>query len=183
MKEIELISKRLRLRFINISDLEDIHILHSLPETDEYNTLGIPKNIEETRKIIAPWISDNHKKRPLHFTFAIEEKTTDQFIGLISLNLWKRKYQRGEIWYKLHKDHWGKGFAPEALRCLLDFCFDELKLHRLEAGCAIDNTASIRVLEKVGMNREGCKKKVLPLKSGWTDNFEYGILEENYVKG
>jgi len=56
------------------------------------------------------------------------------------------------------------------------FCFNELNLHRVEAGCAVDNIGSIKVLEKAGMQREGRKRATLPLVSGWSDNYEYGIL-------
>lgn len=62
---------------------------------------------------------------------------------------------------------------------MLEFGFTELNLHRIEAGCAVENTGSIRVLEKVGMIREGRKRKVLPLKNGWSDNFHYAILSSD----
>jgi hypothetical protein len=50
-------------------------------------------------------------------------------------------------------------------------------LHRIKAGCAVENIASIKVLEKVGMIREGRGRQLLPLKSSWSDNFQYAILE------
>lgn len=76
----------------------------------------------------------------------------------------------------------GKGFGTEALNLFLDFGFKNLKLHRITAGCAIDNIGSIKVLEKVGMKREGHARQSLPLKSGWSDNFEYAILETDKRK-
>ena len=53
-----------------------------------------------------------------------------------------------------------------------------MPLHRIEA-VAVTNTASIRVLEKAGMVREGRHRKILPLASGWTDNYSYAVLDEN----
>lgn len=174
---MELFSSRLKLRLIDNADLNAIHILHSLAETDEFNALGIPKNIGETSSIIAPWISANQEEEVQSYTFAIEESTTNQFIGLFGLKLGPKKYRRGEVWYKLHLDHWGKGYGTEALNRVLDFGFDDLNLHRIQAGCAVANIGSIKVLEKVGMLREGRGRQLLPLKSGWSDNFEYAILE------
>ena len=58
----------------------------------------------------------------------------------------------------------------------MQYGFKELRLHRIEAGCAVENFGSIKVLEKVGMKKEGRKRKSLPLKSGWSDSFEYAIL-------
>ncbi|HMB61757.1 MAG TPA: GNAT family protein, partial [Eudoraea sp.] len=75
---------------------------------------------------------------------------------------------------------WGKGYATEAVRAVLKFGFRVLKLHRMEAGCAVDNIASIRVLEKVGMQMEGQRRKVLPLQQGWSDNYEFAILDTDF---
>ncbi|MCC9167854.1 GNAT family N-acetyltransferase [Pontibacter harenae] len=177
MNKTELYSERLKLRLIDLSDLEAIHNLHILPETDKYNTLGIPENIDETESIIRPWIFDNQQQKIKNYTFAIEQIITSQFIGLIALKLGNYKYRRGEVWYKLHSDYWGKGLGTEALNKILDFGFEYQKLHRIEAGCAVDNIGSIKVLEKVGMIREGRKRQVLPLKVGWSDSFEYAIVE------
>jgi RimJ/RimL family protein N-acetyltransferase len=169
-------TSRLILQLISKSDLSKIHELHSLPETDKYNTLGIPKNLDDTKKIIENWIAQNNEENQTHFTFKAELKDADEFIGLIAINLGKPKFKNAEIWYKFHSSFWGKGFATEAVNKILDFGFDELQLHRIGAGCAVNNLGSIRVLEKVGMTREGRKRQVLPLKEGWSDNFEYAIL-------
>ncbi|WP_124981322.1 GNAT family N-acetyltransferase [Nonlabens xiamenensis] len=181
MKGIEITTERLKLRLIDWSDLNSIHQLHALPATDEFNTLGIPKNIEETKRIIEPWIAENKLVNLKNYTFAIENKSGD-FIGLFGLKLGKEKYRRAEVWYKIHADYWKQGFATESLVAVINFGFDDLKLHRIEAGCAVGNMGSIRVLEKAGMIKEGRLRQVLPLKSGWSDNFEYSILETDKRK-
>lgn len=116
------------------------------------------------------------------YTFTIRDVNKDSFIGLIALKCGNPKFKIGEVWYKIHVRHWRKGFGTEALNKILDFGFDELKLHRIEAGCAVKNKGSIKLLEKVGMQKEGQKRKVLPLKNGWSDNFEFAILEEDWNK-
>lgn len=58
MKLMDLESTRLKLIEITWNDLENIHRLHTFPEVDEFNTLGIPKSIEETREVIRPVIED-----------------------------------------------------------------------------------------------------------------------------
>ena len=82
---IEILTERTRVRLIKLSDLNSIHKLHSLPETDEYNTLGIPKSVEETKSIIEPWITENEKKNIRNYTFAIESNLNNDFIGLFGL--------------------------------------------------------------------------------------------------
>ncbi len=175
-----LTTKRLTLRFITKTDLEIIHNLQSIPEVDKYNTLGIPKDITETKSIMKPLFGVMEQENITKYTFAIELTLTQRFIGLIALNLGKPKYKSAEVWYKLFPEFWQKGYATESLKTILNFGFTYLKLHRIEAGCAVNNLGSIKVLEKAGFFYEGCKRKTLPLKSGWSDNFEYGILENDY---
>jgi RimJ/RimL family protein N-acetyltransferase len=100
---------------------------------------------------------------------------------LIALNLGKPNFRIAEVWYKLHPAYWRQGFAKEALTTLLQFAFVDLRLHRIEAGCAVENIASISVLEKVGMTREGSKRKVLPIRGSWIDNYTYAILESDFT--
>ncbi len=64
----------------------------------------------------------------------------------------------------------------------MNFGFNDLKLHRIEAGCAVENIASSKVLEKVGMTKEGIKRKILPIRGEWKDNYFYAILEEDFLK-
>lgn len=175
-------TKRLNLELVHSGDLTAIHELHSLPETDEFNTLGIPEGIEQTEKILQNWIVSSKKETNPEFTFTIRDRLTDSFIGLIALKCGNPKFRIGEVWYKIHVKHWRKGIATEALKKILEFGFNALNLHRIEAGCAVENTGSIRLLEKVGMKKEGRKRKVLPLKNGWSDNFEFAILEEDWNK-
>ena len=177
MNRPELQTKRLKLRLVELADLIQIHNLHLLSETDEYNTLGIPENLAETKTILETWVFDNQEKEVKNYTFAMELAINNQFIGLIALKLGNQKFRTGEVWYKLHVNHWQQGFGTEALNKMLDFGFVDLKLHRVEAGCAVDNIGSIKVLEKAGMIREGRKRQVLPLKTGWSDNFIYAITE------
>ena len=182
MNNINLKTQRLNLRPISEKDIENIHKLHSLPETDRFNTLGIPKDLNETKIVVEKWISENNLENNKSYTFAIELIEGKEFIGLIGINLGKEKYKNAEVWFKFDCAFWNKGFATESLNKILDFGFETLQLHRIEAGCAIENIGSISVLEKVGMLREAHTRKLLPLKSGWSDNYGYAILSTDLSK-
>jgi len=52
-------------------------------------------------------------------------------------------------------------------------------LHRIEAGVVIENSKSIRVLEKAGMQQEGRHRKTLPIRGEWVDNYHYAIVEDD----
>lgn len=182
MTETILQTERIELRLINESDLNAIHNLLSLPETDKFNALGIPESLEETAVIVAPWIEDNNATKIINYTFAIEDISNQTFVGLIGMKQGRAIYKRGEVWYKILPSYWGKGYATEALREIINFSFSTLKLHRIQAGCAVENLASIKVLEKVGMIKEGTQRQNLPLKTGWSDNYEYAILDSDDAK-
>lgn len=180
MPIITLVSDRLQLRLAVLSDLDAIHELHSQPETDHFNTLGIPENLEATTKLMLPHIQENQQEYPSNYTFVIEELKSGTFIGLLGFKLGSAKYNNAEIWYKLNVAYWEKGFATEGVLCIFDWGFNVLQLHRISAGCAIANIGSFKVLEKAGMIREGHSRQLIPLKTGWSDCYEYAILAADY---
>ncbi len=155
---------RLILREIEWNDLENIHQLHSYPEVDEYNTLGIPKNIKETKEVMKPAIENQNEKIRTLYCWVVEKKKTKKFIGLAGMNAPANRFKIGEIYYKLIPEFWGNGYATEAAKGLVKFGFETLKLHRVEAGVATKNVQSIKVLEKIGMKNEGIRRKILPIR-------------------
>ena len=182
MKIINLKTERLNIKPISELNIENVYKLQSLEETAKFNTSGIPKNIEETKVTVENWIIENTKENIKRFTFSVELIDGNEFIGLIGINLGKEHYKNAEVWFQYDYKFWNKGYATECLRKILDFGFVNLKLHRIEAGCAIGNIGSISVLEKVGMFREAHTRKLLPLKSGWSDNYGYAILSTDERK-
>lgn len=177
---MKLQTSRLHFSQVSIDDLNNIHELLSLAETDKFNTSGIPETIEVTEKIIKDWLTGQNAKPQASYIFCLYLVDTKEFIGLIALNIGKPNYQTAEVWYKIHVNYWAQGYATEALTKLIDFGFNDLYLHRIEAGCAVENIASIKVLEKTGLTKEGMKRKKLPIRGEWKDNYFYAILEEDF---
>jgi len=137
-----------------------------------YNTIGIPKDLSETTSMLEKVLANPNKK-----VWVVRGKNTGAYIGEIGLNLSSLKYAKGEIHYSLHPGCWGQGFASETVKFIINYCFEELKLHRIEAGVAVENVKSVSVLEKARMRREGTCRKILPLQTGWMDNYMYAILD------
>ena len=177
MKEIpDFQSHRLYFYSLRESDLHQIHQLHSFPEVAQYNTIGIPKNLAATQRALSARLDscDNTEQG-----WVLRNKN-HQFVGEMGLKQAAPRFQKAEISYSIHPNFWNQGFASEAVERLLQLAFDTLHLHRVEAGVAVANAASIRVLEKVGMQREGCHRGILPLSSGWSDNFSYALLAKDF---
>lgn len=89
------------------------------------------------------------------------------------------KFRLGEIYYKLIPLHWGKDYATEVSKTLINAGFNKLELHKVEADVATENIASIKVLEKWQMTREGLRRKILPIRGEWKDNYHYAIVEDD----
>lgn len=173
-------TERLHLRELCQDDIPDLHNMRCFPEVAQYNTIGIPASLEDTQKQIQDILDDQKKEKRIAYSWAIKLKKSNQFIGDIGLNIGTEKYKKGEIYYGLRPDHWGKGFATEANKVVLGFCFKTLKLHRIEAGVDTRNIKSIALLERLGFIREGMGRKILPIGGEWKDNYMYSLLEDEY---
>ena len=112
--------------------------------------------------------------------FIVKEK--DKIIGTSTLFHLDIRNRHAEIGYILNRKFWKKGFVNEALNSLLKFAFDELYLHRLEADVDPENTASIRVVEKLGFQKEGYLRERWHVNGKICDSLFYGLLRSDWEK-
>ncbi|MBO4868993.1 MAG: GNAT family N-acetyltransferase [Clostridia bacterium] len=133
-----------------------------------------------TEKYIDKCIENSCKAQPDNYNFAI--LLDGKVIGGCNVSL-SDDMRTGDVGWFIHKDHQNKGYATQAGAKMLEFGFDHLGLHRMTAHCHVDNIRSVRVMEKLGMRREGRFVKDHRYKGGvWGDSYEYAILEEEYGK-
>jgi len=114
---------------------------------------------------------------------AIERAADKVFIGWCSLARWDPVYRTAKLGYCLDETAWGKGFATEAAEAVLQWAFDALDLNRVQAETDTRNTASSRVLEKLGFVREGTLRDDCIVDGEVSDSWVYGLLrrEWNYT--
>lgn len=92
-----------------------------------------------------------------------------------------------ELGFVLHPDHWGRGLAAEGARLLLDRCFGSWEAHRVVARCDPRNTASWRLLERLGLRREGLSVEAATFDDDgagaqvWHDAYQYAVLEREWA--
>lgn len=111
---------------------------------------------------------------------AVEIPEPHAMIGEVSL-IWRDAANRqGEIGYIFNPDYHGRGYATEAARVLLGLGFDRLGLHRIYARCAAANTASWKVMERLGMRREAHFREHVFVKGAWDEELIYAILEDEW---
>ncbi|MGW7578280.1 GNAT family N-acetyltransferase [Streptomyces sp. NPDC054765] len=101
-------------------------------------------------------------------------------VGDVTFVWTSREHRQGGIGYVFHPDHAGHGYATEASRALLKLGFEELHLHRIQAELDGRNTASARLLERLGMRREGHLRENEFLDGEWTDEVVYAMLAREW---
>lgn len=181
MNLVELHTERLWLREWISSDVPLIHQMLADPAIAPFHTLPSPLSLETVANTLKSTFKDQQNSSRKHFGWSIFSKADGSFVGEIGLQGAPVRFRSAEIYYTIHTAYWGKGIATEAAKSVTAFAFQQLKLHRLEAGVETTNLGSIRVLEKIGMRREGLRRKILPMSDGWRDNYLYAMLEEDLL--
>lgn len=105
----------------------------------------------------------------------------DVLVGFARLGL--DGVQAAKLGYAIAADYWGRGYATDAARTLVDFGFRELKLHRISAAMGPDNTASIVIAHRLGMTYEGRIRDHVYTNGQWRDSLLYSILFDEWIPG
>lgn len=124
-------------------------------------------------------IPDLYKSRGEKFQWIIE--ADDLPVGWITLVVSNWEHGLAEVGYALSTRYQGRGIMAAALAELLRDLFTRSSIERLEARCAVGNTASARVLEKLGFTLEGRLREYFRLRGRRVDNFLYSLLRSEYV--
>lgn len=135
------------------------------------------------------YLAEEHKQKNGYSTynrsfllFLISDKSTGQVIGRCSLHNWNKEQTRAEIGYVMHDEtQRQKGFMTEAVTAVIAHGFNELKLRRIEALTGVTNTASLRLLEKSGFQKEGLLREHWQLPNGTEDSLLFSLLRREYV--
>ena len=181
ISELRLIGERIILRPLKISDAKDIYTNIQDRKIAE-NTLRIPWPYRLKDAINFIKNSQKSLKKRKGFIFGIELKEKKEVVGVISLENVDFEHRHAEVGYWLGKKYRGKGIMTEAGKLVLNFAFEKLKLHRVDAGVFSDNLISQKVLKKLGFKKEGVRRH-WRLKFGrWKDDVLYSILENEYYK-
>jgi len=124
--------------------------------------------------------NNERSEKDLYYSFGIFLKETRELIGLTMLaEVLRGNLQSCFVGYYLNEEHNGKGFTTEAVQLVVDYAFNELKLHRIEAGVMPHNIGSIKVLEKSGFHKEGIARKNVKINGKWEDHQVLAIINEN----
>ncbi|MDA0902399.1 MAG: GNAT family N-acetyltransferase [Proteobacteria bacterium] len=166
------------LRKKTLDDTEDFFRYYSDPNVNKYIISDIPRDLEEARREISYWMNVHRRGDGIYF--AIARKDNNQLIGSIGLSSLNHRHDRIEASYDLAQEYWNKGITSKALKEVIRYGFEELRVNRIEAFAMVDNQASRKVLENCGFVHEGELRQHRKHNGRYVDMGIFSILYQDY---
>lgn len=157
---------RLRLRDFLATDFAAIQSYSADPKVTRYLFFG-PRDEQSTMEYLEGLLASQLEAPRTRFELAVEEADSGRVIGACDLSVVEPHVV--DLGYMLGTRDWGKGFATEISTALIDAAFHELRAERVISTVDVNNSASIRVLEKAGMRWEAVYRKHRRAKNRWWD--------------
>jgi len=176
---VRLETERLLLREFVLEDWPALNEFERDPQVVRYMTFDA-QTPEQSRAYVEGRVRDRDEDPRTTYDLVITLRGDDRLIGRCGMKITDAPSRQGELWYVLNPHHWGRGIAPEAGRALITFGFTTLHLHRLWADLDPRNTASLRVLEKLGMRPEAHLRENLLVKGEMCDSLIYAVLAREW---
>jgi [ribosomal protein S5]-alanine N-acetyltransferase len=172
-------TERLRLRPLTLEDAPTVQQLAGRREIAAM-TLSIPHpySLEQAQDWLAKRLSAVAEGKTA--VFGIVLKGTGRLIGAVGLGEIDADHSRAEMGFWIGVDWWGQGYATEASRAVVRYGFEQLKLNRIYAHHMTKNPASGRVLERVGLRREGLLRQAMRKFGQFEDVILYAVLREDW---
>lgn len=170
---------RLTLRKLEMRDAQDIFDYGRDPLVAKHVLWDAYTSVSETRGYVRYMIRKYRAGEPS--SWGIVEKETGRVVGTIGYMWYQRDNNACEVGYSLARRCWNRGYMTEALEAVLQYSFETLSVHRVEAQHEVDNGASGAVMRKCGMQKEGTMRGRLYNKGKYVDVDLYAILREDYA--
>jgi RimJ/RimL family protein N-acetyltransferase len=175
-------TERLILRSFQDSDLNAFVKYRSDPEVARYQGWDAPYG----ESAAAAFIQEMKERQPgtigEWYQIAVERQADGEMIGDCAFHILAEDGQQAEIGFTFSRPHQGKGYATEAVTRLLEYLFGELGLRRVRATCDAANLASARLLERIGMRREGYLIENIWFKGAWGSEYAYALLKKEWER-
>lgn len=174
-----IISKNVYLRPVEFSDASSIQKWHNDPELRKFARCGeLPMTLEKEEEDIK---AASHA--PNEAYLMIVKKRDNKPIGFIRIN--DLTSSARDVWLRMiigDKSSWGKNFAGEALRSVLEWLFYELNIHRVTLGTYATNKRALKFFEKMGFKREGILREAHFEDGTYHDIISFGLLKKEFSK-
>ena len=180
MEILNIQTKRLNIRHLELSDLSDFHFYRSNPEVTKYQGFDF-MTIEQAEEFIKDNSTKHFGKAGEWVQYGIENSTTRQLIGDCAIKLDKYDTRIAEIGITISHLEQKKGYAKEVLIGILSFLFDTKEIHRVVEIVDAENVASINLLKSTGFKQEGHFIENIFFKGKWGSEFQYAMLKREWL--
>ena len=174
----ELHTSRLVLRPVTMDDADAYFDIFSDARTMLYWSREPIEEYEEAQELAGQDIEWAKSESCINWGIALPD--SNRLVGKINLFQISEQNRRAEIGYLLDRRHWGRGYMSEAMACVLEYAFNTLDLHRIEADTDPDNAPSLALLDRFGFSREGLFRDRWFVHGKWHDSVMLGLLQEDY---
>jgi len=171
-------TRDLHLRPSNDTDAESMFTMLSDPESMKYWCDEPVKDLEAAVEVLNKDLESDAQGNSM--CWAITLKGHDKMIGKCILFQFSEQNRRAEIGYLLNREYWRQGLMHQALEAVIDFAFNTLDLHRIEADVDTLNAGSLGLLEKLGFKREGLFRERWFVYDEWQDSVMLGLLKQDW---
>ena len=175
---LPIVTERLILRRYTHDDIPDVLAFVSQPSVAKVTAERVPATEEGVREYIDLQISYQPFEEDRTFELAVERKEDGRVIGLVGMI--RKDHGQGEVGWAFGVEYRGQGYATEAARALMPYGFNALGLRRIHADTGIDNQASMRMMERLEMRREGLLRGAVYEEGKWVDRVAYAILADEW---
>ena len=169
-------TSRLLMRQLTVADAPQMYFLRSDPALNQFMDRDPDADVAATQEFIEKGIIAGEKGEGVNW--AICYKPNDLVIGDVGIWRIDRAHHRGEIGYRLHPDHQGKGIMSEALSAALDYGFEKIGLHSFEANVNPQNIKSVGLLKRLGFRQEAHFTENYYYKGKFSDSIIFSLLEK-----
>lgn len=176
----ELETERLILRKMLVRDYEDMFEYAHRADVTKYLTWNPHPNKIYTREYLE-YVATRYAAGEF-YDWAVIERESGKMIGTCGFTRFDYQSNSAEAGYVLNPLYWGRGYAPEALRAVLEFGFTKLGLHRVESRYMEGNNSSRRVMEKVGMTYEGMNRQAMLVRGEYKNICVCSILYDEFAE-
>jgi RimJ/RimL family protein N-acetyltransferase len=175
---MEFVTEHLILREFVESDFDAMLAYQADPRYQRYyEDMADEERYALTRRLIKMFCENQTEEPRTKFQLAITLRDGGRLIGNVGVRKERAGSTEGDIGCELAPDYWNMGYATEAVMAMIGFGFQDLGLHRVSASTMAGNEGAWRVLEKVGMKREGELRETTLLEDGWANSVVYGMLK------
>ena len=171
-------SKNLILESFDIQDSEELFKMRSDYRVMKYLDRDNHKTVEESKAMIRMILQSYEDKAGINWI--IRKKASSEVVGYIGYWNLIREHVRAEIGYALKPEHWGKGYMSEALLKVLEYGFNEFKLHSVLGNVNPGNKRSIDLLKKFGFRKEAHFREDFLFNGKYMDSEIYCLLETDF---